>query len=326
MPGENLRDRMIRPEIEKKIDDLLAKMTLAEKAGQLTQLGPSIVGGFDIEAFIENPDPDFFKNAKRDYHEDWIKAGAIGSYMGLMEAGEINRLQKIALEESRLGIPILFGLDVIHGFRTIFPIPLAEACSWEPELTRKSAEIAGRETAAAGVHWTFAPMMDIARDARWGRIAEGAGEDPYLGSLMAAAKVAGFQGSDLSDPDHVAACAKHYIGYGGAAGGRDYNTVEMAVQTLHEIYLPPFEAAVRAGVATVMSAFNDLNGVPTSANRYTLRDVLKGKLGFNGFVVSDSNSIGELVDHGYRQGSEGSRGEGPAGGRRYGYEHRELPE
>jgi len=292
---------LIKPEIEKRIDALLASMTLEEKAGQLTQLGPSVVGGFDIAAFLENPDPELFKQAQRDFHEDWIKAGAVGSYLGMQGAEEINRLQKIAVEESRLGIPLIFGLDVIHGYRTIFPIPLAEACSWEPELARRSAEIAAQEAAAAGIHWTFAPMVDIARDARWGRIAEGAGEDTHLGSLFAAARVQGCQGTDFTDPDHLVACAKHYIAYGAAVGGRDYNTVEMALQTLHEIYLPPFEAAARAGVGTFMSAFNDLNGVPTSANRYTLTEVLRGKLGFNGFVVSDSNAIGELEPHGYAQ-------------------------
>ena len=293
----NKQTQFLQPEIEAKIDALLAQMTLLEKAGQLTQLGPSMVGGFDIEAFLDNPE--LFKEAKRDFHEDWIRKGEVGSYLGVQGADEINRLQKIAIEESRLGIPMIFGLDVIHGYRTMFPIPLAEACSWEPELARKTAEIAAREASAAGIHWTFAPMMDIARDARWGRIAEGSGEDPFLGSAFAAARVKGFQGDDPADQQHLAACAKHYIGYGGAVAGRDYNTVEMALQTLHEIYLPPFTAAVNAGVFTFMSAFNDLNGVPTSGNRYTLTDVLRGKLGFNGFVVSDSNSIGELVQHGY---------------------------
>jgi beta-glucosidase len=293
----NKQSKLLNPEIEAKVDALLAKMTLLEKAGQLTQLGPSMVGGFDIEAFLDNPE--LFKEAKRDFHEDWIRKGEVGSYLGVQGAEEINRLQKIAVEESRLGIPMIFGLDVIHGYRTIFPIPLAEACSWEPELARKTAEVAAREASAAGLHWTFAPMMDIARDARWGRIAEGSGEDPFLGSAFAAARVRGFQGDDITDPQHVAACAKHYIAYGAAVAGRDYNTVEMADQTLHEIYLPPFTAATNEGVLTFMSAFNDLNGVPTSANRYTLTDILRGKLGFNGFVVSDSGSIGELIAHGY---------------------------
>jgi beta-glucosidase len=289
----------IKPEIEAKIDALLEKMTLLEKAGQLTQLGSSIAGGFDIQQFMKELSPEKQESYQRDLHEDWIRKGWVGSYLGRIGVEEINRMQKIAIEESRLGIPLIFGLDVIHGFRTMFPIPLAEACSWEPELARKTAEIAAREASAAGIHWTFAPMVDIARDARWGRIAEGSGEDPFLGSAFAAARVQGFQGDDPSDQQHVAACAKHYIGYGGAVAGRDYNTVEMAVQTLHEIYLPPFAAAASAGVATFMSAFNDLNGVPTSGNRYTLTDILRGKLCFNGFVVSDSNSIGELVQHGY---------------------------
>ncbi|MEI7844963.1 MAG: beta-glucosidase BglX [Chloroflexota bacterium] len=296
---ENKQKEMLKPEIEARIDELLAKMTLLEKAGQLTQLGANIVGGFDFEAFMENPDPELMKNVQRDFHEDWIKEGTVGSYLGVQGAEEINRLQKIAVEESRLGIPLIFGLDVIHGYRTIFPTPLAEACSWEPALARETARVAAREAAAAGIHWTFAPMMDIARDARWGRIVEGSGEDPLLGSAFAAARVQGFQGDDLTDHQHVAACAKHYIAYGAAVAGRDYNSVEMSLQTLHEIYLPPFTAAVNAGVASVMSAFNDLNGVPTSANRTTLTDILRGKLGFNGLVVSDSNSIGELVAHGY---------------------------
>ncbi len=290
---------LIQADIEKKIDDLLAQMTISEKAGQITQVGPSLVGGFDIGVFLDDPQPEKIQKIQWDYHEEWIREAGVGSYLGVLGAETINRLQKIALEETRLGIPLLFGLDVIHGYRTIFPIPLAEACSWEPELARRTAEVAAREAAAAGVHWTFAPMMDIARDARWGRVAEGTGEDPYLGRALAAAKVKGFQGDDFSQPDRLAACAKHYVAYGAAVAGRDYNTVEMALQTLHEVYLPPFAAAVKAGVATVMSAFNDLNGVPTSANHYTLTTVLREQLGFQGLVISDSNAIGELVAHRY---------------------------
>jgi beta-glucosidase len=295
----NQQAYLLDQKIEAKITSLLDQMTLLEKAGQLTQLGPSIVGGFDFTDFMDNPDPEMFKNIQRDFHEDWVRKGEVGSFLGVMGVEEINRLQKIALEESRLGIPLIFGLDVIHGYRTVFPIPLAEACSWEPELARRTAETAAREAASAGLHWTFAPMVDIARDARWGRIAEGAGEDPCLGSAFAAARVRGFQGEDFSDPHHLAACAKHYIGYGAALAGRDYNTVEMSPQTLHEIYLPPFASAAAGGALTFMSAFHDLNGVPTSANRFTLTEILRGQLGFNGFVVSDSNSIGELVAHGY---------------------------
>ena len=295
----NKQSALIKLDIEEKIDALLVQMTLLEKVGQLTQLGSSIVGGFDLQQFMKDLPVEKHELYQRDLHEDWIRKGWVGSYLGRIGADEINRMQKIAVEESRLGIPLIFGLDVIHGFRTVFPIPLAEACSWEPELARKTAEIAAREASAAGLHWTFAPMVDIARDPRWGRISEGSGEDPYLGSVFAEARVRGFQGDDPSDPEHVAACAKHYIGYGGALAGRDYNTVEMAVQTLHDVYLPPFAAAARAGVLTFMSAFNDLNGVPASANRYTLTEILRGQLDFNGFVVSDSSSIAELVPHGY---------------------------
>lgn len=290
---------LLNPATEAKITALLSQMTLLEKVGQLTQLGPSIVGGFDFTAFFENPEPGMFKDVQRDFHEEWIKQGAVGSYLGVEGAAETNRLQKIAVEESRLGIPLIFGLDVIHGYRTIFPIPLAEACTWEPDVACRSAEIAAREASAAGIHWTFAPMVDIARDPRWGRIAEGAGEDPYLGSAFAAARVRGFQGDNPTDPDHVTACAKHYVAYGGALAGRDYNPVDISLQTLHEIYLPPFRAAVDAGVGTLMSSFNDINGVPATANHYTLTEILRGQMGFNGFVVSDSNAIGELVAHGY---------------------------
>lgn len=295
----NKQLELIQPAVEARVESLLAQMTLAEKLGQLTQLGPSMPANMDVVAFMADPDPNKFVKVKRDFHEDRIRRGEIGSMLGVMGAEEINRLQKVAVEESRLGIPMIFGLDVIHGYRTIFPIPLAEACSWEPELARRTAEVAAREAAAAGLHWTFAPMVDVARDARWGRIAEGAGEDTYLGSAFARARVSGFQGEDFSSADHLAACAKHYIAYGAASAGRDYNTTEMALQTLHEVYLPPFEAASQSGALTFMSAFNELNGVPTSANHYTLSQILRGKLGFNGFVVSDYNSIGELIEHGY---------------------------
>ncbi|HEY9075770.1 MAG TPA: beta-glucosidase BglX [Anaerolineaceae bacterium] len=294
----NHQSNWIRPEIEQKIDALLAKMTLEEKAGQLTQL-PSAFSDLPGDDATTANNPDTIQKSRREQHEELIRQGGVGSYLGVQGAAVINRLQKIAVEESRLGIPLIFGLDVIHGYRTMFPIPLAEACSWEPDLARRAAEAAAREASAAGLNWTFAPMVDIARDARWGRIAEGSGEDPYLGSAFAAARVQGFQGSDPADPDHLAACAKHYVAYGGAVGGRDYNTVEMALQTLHDIYLPPFKAAVDAGVLTLMSAFNDLNGVPASANPYTLTTVLRGQFGFKGFVVSDWNSIGELIPHGF---------------------------
>ena len=197
-----------------------------------------------------------------------------------------------------LKIPVLFGFDTIHGYRTIFPIPLGEAASWDTAAVERAAHVAAAESRAAGVHWTFAPMVDVARDARWGRIAEGSGEDPFLGSALAAARVRGFQGADYSAPDSIVACAKHYVAYGAAEAGRDYNTTDMSEWTLREVYLPPFKAAVDAGVGTFMSGFNDLNGVPTSANRFTLTDILRGEWKFDGFVVSDYTSVLELMNHG----------------------------
>jgi len=260
---------------ESRVEALLAKMTLDEKIGQLVQY-----------------------SGINDKYRSMIRQGKIGSLLNVTGAAAANAAQQIALKESRLGIPLLLGLDVIHGYRTIFPIPLAEASSWEPSLVEKAARIAAKEAAAAGVRWTFAPMVDIARDPRWGRIAEGSGEDPYLGSAMAAARVRGFQGAVLADPESIVACAKHYVAYGAAEGGRDYNTVDISEKTLREVYLPPFQAAVGAGAATLMSAFNSLSGVPASANRFTLTEVLRNEWGFGGFVVSDWNSIGELLNHG----------------------------
>jgi len=296
---------------EERISELLEEMTLEEKVGQLLQLSPSIFGAFgltqdEIIQQLVNGEMSYeqFSKLERNYHEDKIRAGLIGCMGGVTGAKKINELQRIAVEESRLGIPILFGLDVIHGYKTIFPIPLAEACSWEPELARKTAEVAAKEAAAAGLHWTFAPMVDISRDPRWGRVAEGSGEDTYLGSVLAAARVKGFQGEDLSDPDHLLACAKHFVAYGGAVGGRDYNTVDISLQTLHDVYLPPFKAAVDAGVGTIMSAFNDLNGVPCTANRYLLTEVLREQFGFRGFVVSDANSVAEVQVHGLTETRE----------------------
>lgn len=297
-----------RDEIENKITDLLSRMTPEEKIGQLVQLSPSLFGAFGltqdeiIQKLVNGEmSREEFSKLERDYQEDKIRAGLVGSMGGVTGAARVNELQRIAVEESRLGIPLLFGLDVIHGYRTIFPIPLAEACSWEPELARKTAEVAAREASAAGVSWTFAPMVDIARDPRWGRIAEGAGEDPYLASRFAEARVKGFQGDDLADPERLLACAKHFAAYGGATGGRDYNTVDLSLQTLHDVYLPPFKAAAKAGAGTFMSAFNDLNGVPCTANRYLLSDVLRDQFGFEGFVVSDANAVAEVMVHGYAE-------------------------
>ena len=262
--------------IDQRIDDLISRMTLDEKVGQLVQYS-----GFNEDRAAA------------------IREGKVGSLLNVTGAENTNRAQRIAVEESRLGIPLLFGLDVIHGYRTIFPLPLATASSWDPELVTTIEAIAAREARASGIHWTFAPMVDIARDPRWGRITEGAGEDPYLGSVMAAARVRGFQGSDIASPDRIIACLKHYVAYGAPVGGRDYNSVDMSERSLREIYLPPFKAGVAAGAGSIMSAFNLLNGVPTTANKFTINRVLRDEWGFDGFIVSDWNSIGELVDHGY---------------------------
>ena len=255
-------------------------MTLAEKLGQLQQLDGEANGNFRPE------------------HLEMARQGLLGSTLNVRGAQKTNELQRVAVSESRLKIPLIFGFDVIHGYRTIFPIPLGEAATWDPAAVQRSAAIAAAESRAAGVHWTFAPMVDIARDARWGRIAEGSGEDPYLGSRMATARVRGFQGDDYSRSDKIVACAKHWVAYGAAEAGRDYNTTDVSEYTLREIYFPPVKAAVDAGVGTFMSAFNDLNGVPASANPFTLTTVLRREWKFDGFVVSDYTSVEELIKHG----------------------------
>ena len=300
---------------EKFINELLKKMTLSEKIGQLHQVGPSPVGGFEISAgeaekmlaagkITREKYLSIINHTMLDEREDEIRAGRIGSFIGIDNADKANHLQRIAVEESRLGIPIIFGMDVIHGHKTIFPIPLAEACSFDPELFKATAEIAAQEAAEDGINWTFAPMVDIARDARWGRCAEGAGEDTYLASVFAEAKVRGFQGNDISDRNHVAACIKHFAAYGAAEGGRDYNTVDMSLAKFLETYFPPYAAGIKAGAATVMAAFNDLNGAPCTTDKYLLQTLLRGELGFDGFVISDANGIEECVNHGTAQTSE----------------------
>jgi beta-glucosidase len=278
---------LVNPEVEKKIDALLAQMTLEEKIGQLNQYSST----FDVTG----PAPQ--GGAARNRYEH-IRNGMVGSMLNVVGAAATRQAQQLALEQSRLKIPLIFGLDVIHGYRTMFPIPLAEAASWDPEAAEVSARIAAVEASAAGIHWTFAPMMDISRDARWGRVMEGSGEDPYLGAQMAAARVRGFQGTDLAAVDTIAACAKHYAAYGFAEAGRDYNTVDITEHTLRNVVLPPFQAAVEAGVATVMNSFNEIGGVPATASVHLQREILKGEWGFEGFVVSDWSSIGELVPHG----------------------------
>jgi beta-glucosidase len=270
--------------VERRIDELLAKMTLEEKLGQLQTLDGEANGNYRPE------------------HLELIRKGLLGSTLNVRGAARANKLQHVAIDESRLKIPVLFGFDVIHGYRTIFPVPLAVASSWDPAVAEKAASVAALEAAAAGVRWTYAPMVDIARDPRWGRIVEGAGEDPYLGSAMARAQVIGFQGHDYSASGKIVACMKHFVGYGAAEAGRDYNTTDIPERTLREVYLPPFKAALDAGAGTVMSAFNDLNGVPTTANPFTLTKILRQEWKFDGFVVSDYESVRELINHGIAAG------------------------
>jgi beta-glucosidase len=263
-------------------------MTLEEKVGQLRQMNG-----------LGKPTGDDKHLAARSELLDLIRTGQVGSILNEISVPTINEYQKRAVEESRLGIPLIIGRDVIHGYRTIFPIPLGQAASWNPELVAQACSIAAREARSQGIHWTFAPMVDIARDPRWGRIAEGFGEDPVLGGALSAASVKGYQGDDLASQDHIAACVKHFVGYGAAEGGRDYNATVISPSAMRNIYLPPFKAAVDAGVATLMCAFNDVNGIPMSAHTYLLRDVLRKEWGFQGFVVSDWESIREMIPHGF---------------------------
>jgi len=284
LPAQTAGGALNDPRIEARSDALVKQMTLEEKVGQLIQrtaFGGATGPGGGSSSMAEA-----------------AAKGELGSLFNLIDPAKINAVQKAAVEKSRLHIPVLFGLDVIHGFRTMFPVPLAMSATWDPALVERAARVAAEESSAAGVRWTFSPMVDIARDARWGRIVEGAGEDPYLGSAMARAYVRGYQGERLDAPDSIAACAKHYVAYGAAEGGRDYNTVDMSERTLRQIYLPPFHAAVDAGVATLMSAFNSLNEVPATANNFTLTQILRQEWKFRGFVVSDYSGIQELVDHG----------------------------
>ncbi|WP_294324640.1 beta-glucosidase BglX [uncultured Chryseobacterium sp.] len=271
--------------IDQKVADLLSKMTLEEKIGQLVQYS-----GFEYATGPQN------SNSANVLNE--IKQGKVGSMLNVSGAAETQKFQELALH-SRLKIPLLFGQDVIHGYRTTFPVNLGQAASWDLELIERSERIAATEASAYGIHWTFAPMVDIARDPRWGRVMEGSGEDTYLGTRIGLARIRGFQGKGLGNLDAIMACAKHFAAYGAAVGGRDYNSVDMSLRQLNETYLPPFKAAAEAGVATFMNSFNDINGIPATANKYILRDLLKGKWNYRGFVVSDWGSIGEMVSHGY---------------------------
>lgn len=273
--------------IDYRVDSVLNLMTLDEKIGQLNNysVGPNLTGpekkqGTDSVRYAQ------------------LLGGQVGSVLNLLGAKETYKLQKLVVENTRLGIPLIFGFDVVHGYRTMFPIPLGESASWDLEAIEKAASVAAEESTSAGINWTFAPMVDVSRDARWGRVMEGAGEDTYLGAQIAKARVKGFQGSHLYDPLTMAACAKHFAGYGFVESGKDYNNVYIGKSTLLNVIIPPFEAASDAGVATFMNAFNDIDGVPSSANSFLLHDLLKNRWGFNGFVVSDWNSIGEMVNHG----------------------------
>ncbi len=271
--------------IDKKVDSVLSKMTLAEKVGQMNQYN----GDWEATGPVTKAVGDKLGE---------IKQGRVGAVLNIMGSAHTKMFQDAAMQ-SRLKIPLLFGQDVIHGYRITFPIPLAEACSWDIDAIERAERIAATEASASGINWTFSPMVDIARDPRWGRVMEGAGEDPYLGSLIAAARVHGFQGRGLGNIDAIMACAKHFAAYGAAIGGRDYNSVDISMHTLWEVYLPPFKAAAEAGAATFMNSFNDLNGTPATGNSYLQREVLKKIWNFKGFVVSDWGSIGEMIPHGY---------------------------
>ncbi len=262
--------------IEFKIDSILNIMTIEEKVGQTCQV-----------------------SGTADWVEELIREGAVGSVLNEVDPIRLNQIQKIAIEESRLGIPLIIGRDVIHGFKTIFPIPLGQAATWNPEIVKKSAQIAASEARSIGIHWTFAPMLDVSRDARWGRIAESFGEDTYLTQILGEAMIQGFQENDLKEQGTLAACAKHFAAYGAAEGGRDYNSVDISLQTLYNVYLPPFKTAVDAGVATFMVSFNEINGIPSSGNVDLVRNLLKTRWGFKGLVVSDWASIWEMIHHGY---------------------------
>ncbi|RAQ94577.1 glycoside hydrolase family 3 N-terminal domain-containing protein [Thermogemmatispora tikiterensis] len=268
-------------QVQQRIDALLASMTLEEKAGQLTQY--FYFPGFTLQT---------------SFVEEEIRSGKVGSLLFVADPVQVNRLQRLAVEESRLSIPLLFGFDVIHGLRTIFPVPLGLAASWDPQLVEQVQTVAAREARAVGIHWAFAPMVDIARDPRWGRIVEGAGEDPYLGACLAAAHVRGFQGEGIGAAERIAAGPKHFVGYGAALGGRDYDEVNLSESELRNVYLPPFAAAVEAGAENIMSSYVGINGVPAAADRRLLTEVLRNELGFQGFVVSDANAVIDLTTHG----------------------------
>lgn len=281
--------------IQSQLDELIAEMTPAEKAGQLTQYFY-----FRLPAGAEAPPAlDLEAGRQPEMVESVLREGGAGSLLFVTDPAETNRLQRLAVEGNRLGIPLLFGFDVIHGLRTILPVPIAMAASWDPETIERGQSVAAREARAVGIHWTFAPMVDIARDPRWGRIIEGAGEDPFLGAAVAVAQVRGFQGGERPAPDRIIAGPKHFAGYGSALGGRDYDEVNLSDSELWNVYFPPFQAAVEAGAGNVMTAYMDLNGIPAAGNRWLFTEVLRGTWNFEGFVVSDANAVRNLVTHGF---------------------------
>lgn len=297
------RYNQIDQAVEARIDDLLSRMTLAEKVGQLVQITPDVPldpeemgqrlkqaeeAGLPTQSVFQ-PRPDL---------EEMIRAGTIGSLLNPADVRQVNQYQKVAVEESRLGIPLLVGADVLHGFRTVFPIPLAESCTWNPALLECAARVVAEETSACGIDWIFAPVVDVARDQRWGRMAESAGEDPFLSMAMARARVRGFQSARIQSGRRIVACPKHYVAYGAAEGGRDYNTVDVSERTLREVYLPPFKAAFDAGAGSMMSAFNEIGGVPATCNAFTLRTVLRDEWQWPGVVLSDFEAVRELMAHG----------------------------
>ena len=279
-----MQRQTVGSDARQKADSLLAKMTLDEKIGQMNQL--------------------FFFGGPTEKMDAGVRKGEIGSMLFVTDPAMINRWQKIAVTESRLKIPLIFGFDVIHGFRTIFPVPLATAASFDPQLAENGQRIAAREARSVGINWTFAPMVDIARDPRWGRIVEGAGEDPYLGAKMAAAQVRGFQSEKIGSPEHILACVKHFAGYGAAEGGRDYDAANIPESQMRNVYLPPFKAAIDANVGSVMSAYMDLNDVPATGNQWLMRDVLRDDWNFKGFVVSDADAVKNLTTHGFARDAE----------------------
>ncbi|MDX1506964.1 MAG: glycoside hydrolase family 3 N-terminal domain-containing protein, partial [Woeseiaceae bacterium] len=283
----NINDVLADDSVEQRIDALLAQMSIEEKIGQMRQANAS----------YGNPP---------DYLGDDLRAGKIGSILNLVDVDVVNELQRIAVEESRLGIPLLVGRDVIHGFKTVLPIPLGQAATWNPGIVEAGARVAATEAASHGVNWTFAPMVDVTRDPRWGRIAESPGEDAFLTSAMGVAMVRGFQGEDPAAHDTIAACAKHFAGYGAAESGRDYATTNIPENELRNVHLKPFKAAVDAGVMTIMASFSDLNGVPATGNSFLMRQVLRDEWGFDGFVVSDWDSIHQLAVHGLTEGDRES--------------------